>query len=378
MENFGTSVAVKLVSKALKIFYARSFFDDITNRDFFTVGNTDPKTTQDIKDKGQKFRIPTLFSNGWQDYDGTDIDVSEVKESMSDLTIDQTKALGDLIKDISQFKSQVDNPKSTLIQQVGDSLKKLMDSYVLKSWADAAAGNHVGTVYDTGTVAIDVDGNVTGTDTVFIAAMVGKSFKAAGHSKWYRVKSRSGNTAIVIENDSDDEASAYDGGVIAGGAAYEIQANAKVAVDSTNIASYLIKLKTKLTNAGIPDDGNRFCLLPADAEESLLTASQFNPSIKEVNDETVQKGRVKKAYGFNIYIAPNDYFEGDNTSGYHCLAGHTAGITAGYGFISPIKSIEPEKNFGEILKGLFAFGTKVADERRKALAHLYATFDIAA
>lgn len=375
MNNYGTSVAVKLVTRALKVFYARSFFDDITNRDFYTVGNDDPKTTQDIKAKGQKFRIPTLYSNGWQDYDGSDISPTEVKESMADLVVDQTKALADLIKDLSQFKSQVDNPKSTLIQQVGDSLKKLMDTYALKFWADAAAGNWIGTDYATGTVAITATtGAVVGTGTTFTEAMEGKPFKATGHSKQYRVKEYTDATHITIENDSDDETSAYDGGAISAGAAYVIQANTKVAITKAEIAAKLIALRTKLTNAGIPDDGNRFVALPADAEPALLTAAEFNVALKDVNDETVKKGHVKNGYGFQIYIAPNEYFEGDNTNGYHCVAGHISALTAGYGFISPIKSIEPEKNFGEILKGLFAFGVKVADERRKALCHLYATF----
>lgn len=58
--------------------------------------------------------------------------------------------------------------------------------------------------YTTGTVAINNDdADVTGSGTTFIDAMVGRYLKvndADGDGMWYRIASRSGNTAITLEN----------------------------------------------------------------------------------------------------------------------------------------------------------------------------------
>lgn len=69
--------------------------------------------------------------------------------------------------------------------------------------------------YSTGTVTVTaVTGAVAGSGTTFTSAMVGKGFKADGHTTWYRVKSFAVATSIVIEDDKDDVTSAYTGGAI--------------------------------------------------------------------------------------------------------------------------------------------------------------------
>ena len=243
-------------------------------------------------------------------------------------------------------------------------------------YSDAGAGNWVGTDYTTGTVAVDSSGNVTGSGTTFTSAMVGRPFKADGHSKWYRVKSYASATSIVIENDSDDTTSSYDGGAISSGASYTIQAVTPVSVTSSNIASYIKKMKTAMTNARVPLT-NRYIIIPASGEEVLLGAPEFDKAIKEVHEKTVFEGVVYKAYGFRVYTAPDEFFPGDNANGFYVIAGHNSFISSGYGFIEPITIVDSAKRetgYGNLVKGLFGFGLKVADERRKAGAVLYATF----
>lgn len=378
MSDFGTTVtAQKYMAKALKLFFQKSFLRDVTNRDFETPGDDNPKSTRSIKREHQKFHITSLYSNGWSNYSGSDLSFSDVTEVVSTLTIDVIKSLADMVKSLASFKSSVDDPESSVIDDASGKLKKLLDQKVLEYYADAASGNWIGTSYSTGTVAIAATtGVVTGTGTVFTASMVGKPFKAEGHTKWYRVKSRASNTEIVIENDSDDETSAYDGGVISGGSSYEIQANTAVAITQNNIAQYLAQLSEMLDEGEVPAE-HRYVILPAVAKKCLLKASEFNVDIEKVHDETVKKGKVAKAYGFDIYIAPTSWFQGDNTSGIYCLAGHKSFLTAGYGFIEPISINEnPENNFGAKIKGLFGAGFKVADERRKAGATMLATFNL--
>src|SRR5207237_568768 len=152
-------------------------------------------------------------------------------------------------KTIDKWKSYIKEPKGTILQQTANERKKNIMTHLLSFYNKAAAGQWYGTDYTTGTVTVDVTtGVVTGSGTTFISGMVGKPFKATGHSKWYRVKTYTSATSITIENDSDDETSAYDGGAISAGASYTIQANTVLTIDnSTNkFLDMVLKLKQYL------------------------------------------------------------------------------------------------------------------------------------
>lgn len=376
--TMGTMVTAQMfMQNTLKVFFRKSLIALITNDDFYSdAGDIDEKSTKSIRTKNQKFAISTLYSNGWATYSGSTLTWNDVKEVVSTLVIDQFKSFSDKIPSLSYFKSAVKDPKSSVIEHAGGALRELVDQAVLDMVDDAGAGNWIGTDYTTGTVAIDASGNVTGSSTTFTSGMVGKPFKATGHSKWYRVKTYTSATAIVIENDSDDEASSYDGGVISAGATYVVQANTKVALTKSNVAAYLTLAKVALDNYSIPED-DRFIVLPATAQVSINAAAEFNRDLNQVFDATVVKGRVEVAYGFKIYYVPDAWVNGDNTSGYHCMFGHKSFITAGYGFIEPISIIlskDNQTNFGDLMKGLYGYGLKVADERRRAGGKLLATF----
>ena len=381
----GTTVTgIQYMQNVLKLVFRKSFMTKVTNRDFFTPGDDDPKTTKSIRSKNQKFTISTLLSNGWSSYSGSDLSFADAQEIVSTLTIDTFKALQDKIMSLGMFKSSVADPRSAVIESAGGKLKAMLDKAVLGFYTDAGSGNWLGTSYTTGTVTVTVTtGAVVGVGTTFAASMVGKPFKAAGHSKWYRVKTYTDATNIVIENDSDDEASAYDGGAISGGSAYEIQANTKVAITKSNIAAQLAMASQLLDEAHGANDElqvpaeDRFIILPAVAKSPLLTASEFNRDIERVYGDTVERGMVARAYGFDIYIAPSSWFTGDNTNGYNCLFGHKSFLTAGFGFIEPVSIIDAkdnQTNFGDKIKGLFGFGFKVADIRRMCGGNLYANF----
>lgn len=377
----GTTVtAQQFMVNTLKVFFRKSLIAQVTNRDFYTEGgDVDEKTTKSIRAKNQKFTISTLYSGGWATYSGSTISWNTVKEVVSTLTIDTFKSLTDTIPSLSYFKSSVKDPKSSLIEHAGGKLRELVDQLVLDMVADAGAGNHVGTDYTTGTVTVTTGtGAVVGVGTTFAAGMVGKPFKAVGHSVWYRVKTFTDTTHITIENDSDDEASSYDGGAISGGTAYVIQANTKIALTKSNISQYFTECQVALDNQSIPEE-DRWMVLPASAKKPLHAASEFNKDLEKVFGDVVQKGVVQEAAGFRLYYVPDSWVNGDNTNGYECPFGHKSFITAGYGFIEPISIIESkdnQTNFGDMYKGLYGLGLKVADERRRAGGKLFATFAI--
>jgi hypothetical protein len=371
MAAHGTNVSTLFVGQALKRYFPETFFADITHREFKAPGsNIEAKITE----QGQQFQILDITGGALQTYNGSDLTATEPTEVRSLLTIDQTRAVLELIKDINTFKSQVKNPKFSVIEQLKNNLKQFTEGYILSFWSDAASGNWIGTDYTTGTVTVaNTTGVVTGSGTTFTAAMVGKPFQAAGHTKWYRVKTHTSATSITIENDSDDEASAYDGGAIGAGATYVIQANTALALTGTNVFDTLVRLGTLLDIGDVPAE-DRYIVLPHEAKRSIMASAKVNQTLIEVHDAQVVKGMLYKETVSGLRVYFSRFVPGNNTSGYNVIAGHKNFIGAGFGMISSLEEIKPEKNFGIIVKGLFGCGAKVADGRRKFGCHLFATF----
>jgi hypothetical protein len=367
----GTNVSTLFVGQALKRYFPETFFADITHREFKAPGsNIEAK----IIEQGQQFQILDITGGALQTYNGSDLTATEPTEVRSLLTINQTRAVLELIKDINTFKSQVKNPKFSVIEQLKNNLKQFTEGYILSFWSDAASGNWIGTNYDTGTVTVAATtGVVTGSGTTFTAAMVGKPFQAAGHTKWYRVSDYTSATSITIENDSDDLASAYDGGAIGAGATYVIQANTALALTGTNVFDTLVRLGTLLDIGDVPAE-DRYIVLPHEAKRSIMASAKVNQTLIEVHDAQVVKGMLYKETVSGLRVYFSRFVPGNNTSGYNVIAGHKNFIGAGFGMISSLEEIKPEKNFGIIVKGLFGCGAKVADGRRKFGCHLFATF----
>lgn len=383
MADLGTTTtSIKYQTKALQKFFQRSMYVEVVNDNFEAQNVSDPKMKKSVDKKFKEFVVTTLSGGGWKSTDGVSaLTYSKVTEVLSRLIVNTFLEITDEIPSVASFASAVDAPDSEIINQAGNALYEEMDKVLLAFYADAASGNWVGTSYVTGTVTVDVTtGAVTGVGTTFIAGMVGKPFKAAGHSKWYRVKTYTDATHIVIENDSDDVTSAYDGGAIGAGAAYEIQANTCLAVTKSNFKYYLDVLQAMLTTNKVPDDGKRWLALPALAAGPVLKAApEFNVDIEKAHGEVVLKGLIAKASGFDLYFLPDAWFTGDNTNGYKCVGGHKSFITGAFGFLENIAVIEAENNpngHSDLVKGLFGHGEKVADERRKAGVCLFAKFNL--
>ena len=238
------------------------------------------------------------------------------------------------------------------------------------------SGQWYGTSYTTGTVTVDVTtGAVTGSATTFTAAMVGKPFKAVGHSVWYRVKTFSSTTAIVIEDDSDDETSAYTGGAIGAGAAYEIQANTVKTVDNggsnPSFITMVLELKTMLDEAEVPDE-DRVLFIPARGQATMLKDAGIKLNVPAAYESMVKQGMVTELLGFKVFVS--NRVAGDNTNGYHVLAAHKSFLTFADKSLEAGMEEDLIGNFGSAFKDLFVYGAKVADGRRKFAAHAFVKF----
>jgi hypothetical protein len=365
---YATKVAEGFASKLFKIFYANTPIDEFVNRDY----------EGDINRVGSKLNILTLQKVLEQDYDGSNLSADDLTEVNTVLEIDQQKAFYWKERTIDKWKSYIKEPKGTVLEQTANERKANVMKYILGFSGDAAAGQWYGTDYTTGTVTVTVTtGAVTGSGTTFTSSMVGKPFMAAGHSKWYRVKTYSSATSIVIENDSDDETSAYDGGAIGAGASYTIQANTAKAVDNggsnPTFLTMVLKLAEYLDEAQVPQE-DRVLFVPAKARTTIMKDAGIKISVPQAWEPMIQKGLLTELEGFKVVVLPSAYFQGDSSNGYHVIAAHRSFLT----FADKVLEVGMEEdligNFGSAYKDLYVYGAKVSDERRKSAAHAFVTF----
>lgn len=363
-----TTLAQGFSQRLLKEMYDKSILDSIVNRDY----------EGEINKVGSILNILNIARISEKTYDGSsDLVVDDIYENNSVLTIDQYKSFYWKEDTIDNWLSYIKNPHSTVVVQKADERNKNMDEFVFGKYADVGAGNRVGTSNTTGTVSIDNSGNVTGSGCAFTAAMIGRGFKAAGHTKWYRILSRAGADAIVIEDDEDDIATHYSGGVIGGGATIEVEAATPISITTSNLLEYVGNLREKLDKAEAWDhnavpDSDRWLVVPPEFENTLVRASGVALHVPEVYTQLVQKGFMGMLLGFKIF--KSNRLTGDNTDGYRVLAGHPNWLTFAEKVLESTIEEDLIANFGSAYKDLFVYGAKVPDTRRHMAAELYCTF----
>ena len=359
MSAYATKLAEAFSARLMEQIYARALFPFITNTDY-----------KGEVQQGSKVNIPALARVAEKTYNGSNLTADDLSEIVATLTVDQAKSFYFKVKTIDEYKSFIKDPASKTIQQRANERKKNVDAFVLAFYPDVAAGQRVGTDYVTGTVAVAVTtGVVTGSGTTFTAAMVGRGFKAVGHTKWYRVLSYASATSITIEDDLDDVTSAYTGGAIGAGAAYVIEANTCVTITKDTILNNLLKLKTMLDNAEVPDEG-RWLGVPPIIANLFPEGLNIALAVPAVYEELTKRGFITELVGFKIFSSPRVI--GDNTTGYRCLAGVSDWLTFADNVLEAGIEEDLTGNFGSAFKDLYVYGAKVADERRKFAAELFA------
>lgn len=365
---YATKVAEGFSQRLMKEVYDKSLTDVVVNRDY----------EGEINEVGSKLNILNFARISEKNYDGNDLTADSLFENNAVLTIDQFKSFYWKEKTIDRWKSYIKNPHATVVQQKSDERNKNMDEYVFGLYGDVASGNRVGTDHEDGTVAIDADGNVTGTSTNFTSAMVGRGFKATGHTKWYRVKSYASATSIVIEDDLDDVASDYTGGVISGGTAYTIEAVTATTLTTSNVLSQIGQMKLKLDLAekngksSVPT-GDRWLIAPPEFEDLITNgATGITLHVPEVYEMLIKKGMVTMLKGFKVFIS--NRLSGNNTDGYRLLAGHSNWMTFAEKLLEADIEEELIGNFGSAYKDLFVYGAKVTDSRRHFAVEGYFKF----
>ena len=240
MSAYGTKIAEGFSSKVMQFVYDRNLLDQVTNRNY----------EGEINGIGSKLHILDFSELSEKTYADAALTADSLTENNGTLVIDTYKSFYWKEKTLAKWLSYIKNPHPYIVSQVGGKRSQNMDSFVFDLYGDVGGGNWVGTDYTTGDVEVAVTtGVVTGNGTTWTASMVGKPFKATGHTKWYRVKTFTSTTNITIEDDLDDSTSAYTGGAIAAATAYTIQSATVLTITAANILNKVAKLKEALNLA---------------------------------------------------------------------------------------------------------------------------------
>jgi hypothetical protein len=369
MSARASTIAQGFSQKVMKALYDKNLLDQITNRDY----------EGEINGIGSKLTILDFDKVSEKTYANSALTADSLTENNGALVIDQYKSFYWKEKTLDNWLSYIKNPHPTIVEQVANERARNMDTFAFGLYTKVGAGNRVGTDNTAGTVAVDASGNVTGTNTTFTAAMVGRGFKATGHTKWYRVKSYASGTSIVIEDDLDDVASQYTGGVINSTATYVIEAATPVAITTSNLVQQIAALKLKLDKAeansyhAVPGEG-RFLIVPPEFEDIVVRASGVLLHVPEVYDNLVQKGMIGMLLGFKLFRS--NRLTGDNTNGYRVIAGHSSWLTFAQKVLQSRIEEDLLGDFGAAYKDLFVYGAKVKDARRHFAAEGYFTFTL--
>lgn len=358
MSARGAKLAEGFSQKLMLATYDTDLLRVVTNSDY----------EGEINAVGSKLNILDFDKVTEKTYANAAMTADALTENNGQLVIDTYKSFYWKQKTLENWLSYIKNPKPSIITQTASERNRNKDLYVLGKYADVGAGNRVGTDYSTGTVSVAVTtGVVTGSGTTFTASMVGKGFKADGHTTWYRVKTFNSTTEIVIEDDKDDVDSAYTGGAIAGSSTYVIEAATVTTVTASNLLAQVGQLKLKLNLAekngynAVPDT-DRFLIVPPEFEDLLPRATGVALHVPEVYSELVKKGMITMLQGFKVFVS--NRLSGDNTDGYHIIAGHPGWMTYAEKVLEVRMEEDLPGDFGTAFKDLFVYGSKVKDARR--------------
>lgn len=171
-----------------------------------------------------------------------------------------------------------------------------------------------------------------------------------------------GRAAYALADVSD----AYLLGVIAAGAAAGNtigSAAAPVALTSSNVYENIVKLKTKLDKANVPNTG-RTIVVPPDVHSLLLLDDRFAKSTATAGQEALINGLVGRIAGFDVYMSNNVKTGTGTDTGKTPYFEITAQITDATTYAEQIIKTEAyrmESRFADAVKGLHVYGAKVTD-----------------
>ena len=145
-------------------------------------------------------------------------------------------------------------------------------------------------------------------------------------------------------------------------------ASAPIALTSANVYENIVKLRTKLDKANVPNPG-RTIVVPPEVYALLLMDDRFAKSDAAAGQSALLNGEVGRVAGFTVYMSNNVRTGTGTDTGKTPYFEITAQVSTATTYAEQIIKTEAyrlEKRFADAVKGLHVYGAKVTDSSQIA------------
>lgn len=140
-------------------------------------------------------------------------------------------------------------------------------------------------------------------------------------------------------------------------------ASAPIALTSSNVYENIVKLRTKLDKANVPNTG-RTLVVPPEVYALLLLDDRFAKSDAAAGQNALLNGEVGRVAGFTVFMSNNVNTGTGTDTGKTPYFEVTAQVETATTYAEQIIKTEAyrmEKRFADGVKGLHVYGAKVTD-----------------
>lgn len=140
-------------------------------------------------------------------------------------------------------------------------------------------------------------------------------------------------------------------------------ASAPIALTAANVYENIVKLRTKLDKANVPNPG-RTIVVPPEVYALLLMDDRFAKSDAASGQSALLNGEVGRVAGFTVYMSNNVRTGTGTDTGKTPYFEITAQVSTATTYAEQIIKTEAyrlEKRFADAVKGLHVYGAKVTD-----------------
>jgi N4-gp56 family major capsid protein len=140
-------------------------------------------------------------------------------------------------------------------------------------------------------------------------------------------------------------------------------ASGPIALTSANVYENIVKLRTKLDKANVPNTG-RTIVVPPEVYALLLMDDRFAKSDAAAGQSALLNGEVGRVAGFTVYMSNNVRTGTGTDTGKTPYFEITAQVSTATTYAEQIIKTEAyrlEKRFADAVKGLHVYGAKVTD-----------------
>ena len=135
------------------------------------------------------------------------------------------------------------------------------------------------------------------------------------------------------------------------------------ALTASNVYENIVKMRTKLDKANVPNTG-RTIVVPPEVYALLLLDDRFAKSGSDSGQNALLNGMVGRVAGFDVFMSNNCVSGADGGSGstaYFVITAQVASATTYAEQIIKTEAYRMEKRFVDAVKGLHVYGAKVTD-----------------